>query len=869
MRWALWFGLAVLWLGGWARAGKVEVLQADRLELRKVDGHELIVLVGAPVILMLDQDEEVRADRVEYDREARRLLLLGNVYYKDREGRVTEAEELELYLDDETLEAIEVHIQSEGIDLWGPEATRVLGQILLEQGTFTPCARCGQDPYDYCFKARKVVLYPGDRLIAYGVTVFTGGEPLFYWPVLLLHFSERRPRVEFGNDATDGWYVFADLPYVTRNGLGYTLVRYYQNRGWGLGVDHWGVGAAYEHYRALYLPPEVGAARGRLELGLDYRLGDKNLREQPFYQSLSAGWRTPEAEDEPAPWSLSGVYGLKADDWRHDLSLKRDEGSASGRVTFKLNSRMIAGDEPRVGLRVNTYLDLLEPGAPAPRTVPELTLRWTRGYSAAGFSVKGGVVVGGYYDRTNELNRSARAQGVWATAGSVRVDHVDTYRPRAYWPGFSLAAENRFKGYYYDTGERQVDWKSRVRLGQRLGGFRLRAELARQVTEGEAFFARDYLRPVHKLDLDGSLDWTVARGVKLSLASGRDLQNGVTRPLTAALDAQLKPWGLRLDHRYDPELGLHESTTGRIQFRAGDLSLSARSGYRYQEGRYDDLALNASYALPGGNLTLAHTRDLNEARPLKTQAALDLRPGEMRYVAQETYLHDEARLQGRFSVGYGPFSTSLNHVSYLGGDPADPNYRDHELTLSAAWREHRLSLIERWDGAEGRFGPGSLRFDSRYTGLRSLWQARVLWHLPEAGDEEVYVQEATLQAGFDVLRGGAGWPALSLQGRFAYRRYAEDDRSYSFEDFGVTLGWRGEERTRFYLSALLTQEVRTSEGWPPLEPRFVATLDRCCWALRFTLDAAAPSAKLAFVYGDQSARFLFDESGIRFPWEDP
>ena len=85
----------------------------------------------------------------------------------------------------------------------------------------------------------------------------------------------------------------------------------------------------------------------------------------------------------------------------------------------------------------------------------------------------------------------------------------------------------------------------------------------------------------------------------------------------------------------------------------------------------------------------------------------------------------------------------------------------------------------------------------------------------------------------------------------------------------MTLGWRGEERTRFYLSALLTQEVRTSEGWPPLEPRFVATLDRCCWALRFTLDAAAPSAKLAFVYGDQSARFLFDESGIRFPWEDP
>ena len=861
--------LVLLAVMAWAE--RVEVVQAERLELRKVGDHELVVLVGNPVVLKLDGDREVRADRVEYDRAARKLVLIGHVYFRDRGGLVTEAEFLELYLDDESFEAIEVHIQSEGIDLWGPEVNRVMGQILLEDGKFTPCARCGQDPYDYCFKARKVVLYPGDRLVAYGVTVYSAGEPVFYWPVLLLYLSERRPRLEIGNDEADGWFAFADLPYVTQGGMGYTLLRYFQNRGWGLGVDHWGAGAAYEHYRALYLPPEVGAERGSVELAADYRLGDKNLRNVPWYQSLSASWRTPESEDEPAPWSIDAVYRLKADGWRHDFSLKRKERSTSGRLTLKLESRSTTRDEPKATLRVKTYLDLIEPGTPASKTVPELTLRWTKGYRAHGFSVKGGVVVGGYFDRTNELNRSARAQGVWASAGSVRVDHVDTYRPpKPYWKGFSLSAENRFKGYYYDTGERQVDWKTSLRASQRLGGLRVQAALVRQVTEGEAFFARDYLRPVHKLDLEGKLEWTVAKGVRIKASGGRDLQNAAYRPLKLELQARHAPWTLKLDHLYDPEEGAPTSTSGRLQWRAGNLTASAKTAYRYPETRYDDLELKLSYALPGGNLNLTHTHDLNESRPLETRAALDLRPGEARYALSEAYRYDEGRLQGRLDLGRGPFSISLRHTSYLGQGAEDSDRGDHDLTLTAAWEEHRLTLTEHWEGAEGRWGPGTLRFDSRYSGLKSLWRARALWNLPGPDEPAFYLKEASFEGGFDLLHGGGDLPSVSVQGRMSYRNDGEGARSYGFEDFGVTFGWRGEEKTRFFLSALLTQEIRLPEAEPTrLEPRFVATLDRCCWALRFTIDAAVPSAKLSLIYGDQSARFLFDESGIYLPWEEP
>jgi len=859
--------ILIFFITGLALAGRVEVTQADRLELRKVGDSELVILVGEPVILVLEKGEEVRAKRVEYDRSRRRLVLIGDVHYRDAEGRVTEADYLELYLDEDSLEALEVHIKSGEIDLWGPEATRVLGQIMMTRGEFTPCACCGQDPYDYSFKARKVLLYPGDRLIAYGVTVYTGGEATFYWPLLLLHFSERRPRLEIGNDPTDGWSVAADLPYVTRGGLGFTLLRWFQNRGWGFGFDHWGAGAAYEHYKALYLPPEVGKRHGSLDVQADYRLGDKKLRDLPYYQSLAFKWKRTDSMKKGPLWGVRAEYRLKEDGWRHDLSLERRENNSSGRLKFKLSSRSLGRDEPRVELRIQTYFDLVRPGSPAAQVLPEVAFRWTRGVKKGSFSIRGSVYMGGYIDRTNELNRSARAAGVWASAGRVFVDHLDEFHPKPLWKGLDVRVENRFKGWYYDTAERQVDWSTTGSIGQRLGGFEAQVRLERQVVEGEAFFARDYQRPLRKLDLSANSRWTVFRGLTFTASGGRDLEKGVYRELDLGMSAGVPALHLDVDHVYDPEKGLHQTTSGSINMRLGDLSASARTGYRYQEGEYDDLQLRASYALPGGNIAITHWRDLNEGKPLETRGSFQFRPGSARYSFKESYDHENMILSGELGAGWGAFSLRFEHTSFLTDNATDNAYRDHDFTFTASYGGHRLILSESWDGNLGRFGPGALRLRSSFSNLASNWEASAEWHLPETGDEEIYLEEASFEGGIDLWPVGDDWPGVSVQGGFEFERYSADDRRFSFKDFGFTIAWRPQKSTRFYLSTLVTQEVRTSEGWPPLEPRFVVTLDRCCWAMRFTLDAAVPSARLAFIYGSDSARFLFDDSGIHYPWE--
>ena len=866
MRWSLVL-LAALLLAG-ARAGRVEVVQADRLELRKVNGHELVVLYGRPVKIKLEDGRQIEADVVEYDRDARRLLLMGNVLYVDDEKRVIESDQLELYLKDESMDALEVHMRSGGIDLWGPEAMRVLGQILMTDGKFTPCARCGQQPYDYSFSADKVILYPGDRLIAYGVTVFVQGQPYLHWPLLMLHFSERRPRLEVHHDDVDGWSLAADLPYVTDGGLGFTLVRYFQNRGLGLGFDHWGVGAAYEHYRALYLPPEVGADSGSLELDLTYREGDERLRAIPYYANFHLEYDDAWPLPEKPRWSVRADWRDKTGDWKRTFSLERRDLPDQNRLWIDAYVRRESGPDPKPGLRLKTYFDLGPEGPPASRVFPEATLKWTKGWSYGGFSIKGSVSAGGYYDRTNELNRSARAAGVWAAAGRVFVQHVDTYNAKEPWPGFKVHFENRFSGWYYDTGERQVDWRNTVSLEQQLASLRFKTTIRRTVVEGEAFFSRDYRRPVHTLVLDAQAGWQPFKELNLSAKGGWDVWKGEYQKLTASLSWTPRPFNLSLQHVYDPQTGLNQNSTGSIGYRSGNFSASLAGGYDYQKGDYAPLAFKSSYALPGGNATLNHVYDLNLGRSKSTRFSVSLQPGNDRYSLSEGYDYERDLLSGQLSASWGPFSLSFGHETYLTADPASPNYRHSGLSFSAVWREHKLLLVENWNGRLGRFGPGYIIISSRYTGLDRTWRLKARWHLPEDGDEAVYLENAYVSGGFDLITPTLEHPGLSLQGGFDYLRYGPDDRQLTFKEFGFTAAWLADEHTRLFISALINQRVRTSEGWPPLEPRFVFTLDRCCWAMQFTVDAAVPSAKLSFIYGGKSARFLLDESGIHYPWED-
>ncbi len=307
MRWL--FALLLLFLPALAQEKVLRVLEAEKLELRQEGEEEVYVLTGSPVRLERD-GEALEAGRVTYFRTRRLLFLSEGVRYRDREGRLVEAEELQLDLSDESFDALEVRIEAQDLLLTGPLCQRVAGAILLERGYATPCAPCGQEVPDYAFRAQEIVLYPGDRVVARGVVLLVGERPVLELPALLLFLSERRPRLEVGQDA-QGVYVKAALPYVSDFGLGFTLLAYYEGRGYGFGFDHVGTGEAKERYFFLHTPPET----------FQYR-GEYALKRQEF--SVSALLERDDTREKLSRFRLEGLLpgAPTPGDWRYALRLE-------------------------------------------------------------------------------------------------------------------------------------------------------------------------------------------------------------------------------------------------------------------------------------------------------------------------------------------------------------------------------------------------------------------------------------------------------------------------------------------------------------------------------------------------------------------
>ena len=819
------FGLAaVLLLFSLALAQEkvLRILEAEKLELRQEGGEEVYVLTGNPVRLERD-GEAIEAGRATYFRTRKLLFLSEGVRYRDREGRLVEAEELQIDLSDESFDALEVRIEAKDLLLTGPLCQRVAGAILLENGYATPCASCGQEVPDYAFRAREIVLYPGDRVVARGVVVLVQEKPVLELPVLLLFLSERRPRFEVGQDE-GGFYLKAALPYVANFGLGFTLLSYYQGRGYGFGFDHYGTGEAKERYFFLHTPPDT----------FQYR-GEYALKRQGF--------------------SLSAL--VERDDTREKLTRFRLEAPSPSTPTPQ---------DWRYTLRLEGFLDH-DPATPPPRTLqrlPEVEAQ-SPVFREGPFSLQAGFVLGRYLAETNPLNRSARALGPYAEAGRALLSHSESLSLSP-WPGATFRAENRFRGFYYTTQnpdgerERQVDWTTSASLRQSLGGFSVEVGYARSVQEGETPFRFDALpqRRSHQATLALGFQ---ERPLSLSLKAGRNLEEGRYLPLEAQVLLQDQGYSLTVGHKRGLEGEGPLETRLEAGFTPYPFSLKASLRFDHPKALFDPLLLQAGYALPGGSLNLTHRHDLNGKGALTTDLTYALREGVTAYTLQgrRDWEVDTLALQGQAILG--PESLSLRTT-------LDPKALGYALGYRFGAVPGPLLDLELSGQYQEGFRATNLRLGLTQALPEVGFRLNANLHLPEVEDKDIYLKDATFSGGMELWKpvpadeaGEGAIPGLSLSGSLTYTRRPQTPEGYglALRNFGPTLTFLGRENTKLHLAALLTQNLPGE----PLKPRFILVLDRCCWAMRFTLDAAKGSVGLAFLYGGQAAGLLLSEEGVK------
>lgn len=644
----------------------------SRLEIRTItlpDGSEvqLYVLLGEELRVTID-DSLLEASHVEVDLTHRLVRVIGFGRYTSG-GEVVEAYDLVIDLTDESFAGDDVLIVSDAISVTGDRASRVPGLIRVAMGQFSPCTRCGQEVEDYGFEAQTLEIYPGDRIVAYEVTVLIRAAAVMTLPIMVLPIGpqDRLPRLEYvTGSATQRARVSLSWPYVAGpDAYGDVGVRYYAdvNPGGSAIGDLLLGGAVVRSYVGGFLDHRFYTDTGRGGLNVDYTpafVTQTGPTEPEFQVRLAYADeevlgppRTTlliERNDarRPLMWEATLTHEALRDGWR---------GHYSSQVFLDL--------QPDAGLRSPSY---------AGRTVPLQTftrLRLepedVRSLNLGAFRLERFVLdVGAFQDVSNSLNRSA-AGSPTSEAGRALEAHTLVLTPLPLWSGFTLEGRTAFTGYYYSTAERQVEWLSRLVANQAFGRTgNLSVTFTRDVREGETPFRFDLLPYRSRTDVRSQLRLDPTAWLRLEQTAGYVFH----------------------DDRNPGEVGwLPVVTTATLLRNLNWISLTLRNDYDPKTG--DPGTLDATLELLArgrvyGQVEVRHSQDL------------DARPDRLTGVP-----HDTTSTGVRASAG-------VSNIVELSVETA---YRYYPLPPAAG------EPPDQWDDLSLRLTLGTLRHDDRVPGL--------------------------------------------------------------------------------------------------------------------------------------------------------
>jgi hypothetical protein len=602
-RWLPWLVLALLSLAGAAQAATLTIDAGDdpnaRLELRRTllpSGVEveLVVLTGRRITLTID-DVVIVGQRIELDVEGRIVRVIGPGSFASGSERL-EGSDMELRIDDEQVRAIDAVVFTSAIDVTGDVAERVPGQVSFSGGLASPCTRCDQEVLDYAFRAERMVLYPGDRLVGHDVTLLLRGVAVLRLPLLVIPLAQgdRQPRLAIATgSAVRRAEVSLRWPYVAgRDALGTFTVRYLADvdpttdagllgRLLGGTVEVSYLGFELDH--RVY--DEVGA--GGLFVAYEpHRVGRAATPGVPARAPIDARWTVrlgyATAEDGAGTAVRAELVrddARTAGRWIYLFGLAATDPTSLGDVGVRLqvDSQGFVDTDAAVGPRTPpAYADRRTPVRTPlrlrfePLDVAPLQLGQLRVTALA-------LDLGLFQDYANPINRRAAAAGLVA-AGRALVGHGLVLDPWSPWAGVRIEGDNRFEGRYYGSDERAVAWRTRFGVTQNLGTWAtVVATLTRDVVEGETPFRFDAVAVRARTDLQFRVSLRPAPWVGLESSGGYVLVDN-RRPETvgwAPLTTRLTLFGDRpwIDASLEHVWPIRDDDPGTLR---SSLTLQAR-----------------------------------------------------------------------------------------------------------------------------------------------------------------------------------------------------------------------------------------------------------------------------------------------------
>lgn len=614
----------LLSFSGAAQAVEVKVLESDTIEMRNLqipggDSTVLYIFTGSPVRLEVDGDLII-AERIEFDNASRMLRIIGagDVSYDDV---ATKGRNYLLDMGSGDLAFEDVFIFTEPLDVKGVQAIRQPGQIDVTAGAFSPCSRCAQDVQDYRFTAERMNLYPGDRLVAFNVTVYIRDLPSFFLPLMVVPLgpADRQPRLQIQRGSeTERAEVALDWPYVFgANALGTVSLRYFADVDPGLS-SNWAEnvfgGTIIQNYFGGGFEHRFYTERGQGNLDffytpsfLEYSGSEASGNTRDEYQ-LDFGYATEEA-----------LEGLQT-----EILLERDD--ANNQRILNLTAR---ASDSYGGFDFNyvtqTYFDLdlsREDEAETPayresegalRTYVKLQASQSDDsvFSVGPFSLTNLLLEAGVFeDYANTSNVSATTSPLYINDSPIirsgRLVGGQTLTLEAISPfsGASLSGSTDFLGQYYTTTnsngelERLIDWNTLLSFDQTFGAGSFGVDYTRTILEGESPFGFDtQSTPANRTDLASEFLYSPLEWLDLSVSETYVFQ----------------------DDREGDEIGAGPLETRVELFSDLDwFSATLEQRFDIQENDPGLLGASATFTLPdssvNGSLNLSGAYDLSQTQ---------------------------------------------------------------------------------------------------------------------------------------------------------------------------------------------------------------------------------------------------------------
>jgi hypothetical protein len=518
MRWTL---ILLFFLLGFAQAVginiKTDPTRPSSLELRNVvlpDGTEVqyYVVTGDPVTITIDDGAQILIGKqIEMDFTNNLVRIIGYGSITTEEDGITEGNDLVFNLEDETFTGRDVLITTEQIDVIGIDADRIPGQISIQTGRFSPCTRCNQQIEDYGFRAKRLMLYPGDRLVAYEVNLVIRELPVLYFPILVVPLAapDRQPKLSIkrGTGASSGTRaeIFLDWPYVVgANAYGLVGLRYYADIEPG--------GGGFLRNAILGGQAEQSYLGAALNHQFITRTGDGTFLFD-FVPRFS--------ETEPAEFKVNFQYDTNPDlnVFQTNFLFNRDDSTIPNLAEYRVQFRnLFSGLE--ASFTSQGFFDLeprdenRRPSYSAPLyTYGEFEVKPEddKSFSLGAFTISNILLKLGVFGDSPRLQTADQEGLIIQNAGRILEQHTVTLDPLSPWYGLEINGNTAFRGQYYSTGERAVDWNTTLSARQNFGTLAsLNLSFVRNITEGVSPFQFDGLGENRSIYLEGRFDLTPA-----------------------------------------------------------------------------------------------------------------------------------------------------------------------------------------------------------------------------------------------------------------------------------------------------------------------------------------------------------------------